>query len=208
MSSRTSAPARRRARSFRLGDTPGRRSVWVFVLVGFVAGAVLFGVGGYLVGRPGEQERMADDIRASDAARDKQQVKELTDLARTAKDDLVPVVDGLKKGTGDAATWQRTVAAAAKSFGDPPSGSTATNVARGSLTTAVDQLAVAVDTYLQGPALRQLATRQLDLAVTTWSIGATQLDQINVDAGYGHQHVYLSDNSEAFTPDGAEEGTG
>jgi hypothetical protein len=193
-----------------LGDAPERRSVWVFALVGFVVGALLFGGVGYLIGRPSEQDQMANDIRASDAARDKKQIKALTDLARTTKDDLAPVVTGLK---GDAAAaditkWQQTVAAAAKSFDDPPSGSTGTNVARGSLTAAVDQLAVAVDTYQQGPASRQLATRQLDLAVMTWSVGATQLDQINVDAGYGHQHVYLGDNPEAFTADGAEEGTG
>lgn len=210
MSPRTSAPTKRRARSFRLGETgtPERRSPWVFAIVGFVIGALLFGAGGYLVGRPSEQDQMASDIRASDAARDKQQIKELTDLARKTKDDLTPVVQGLKGETADATTWQQTVAAAAKSFDDPPSGSTETNVARGSLTAAVDQLAIAVDTYQQGPALRQLATRQLDLALMTWSVGATQLDQINVDAGYGHQHVYLGDNPEAFTPDDAEEGTG
>jgi hypothetical protein len=210
MSPRATAPTRRRARSFRLGETPHQRSPWVFAIIGFVIGAVLFGAGGYLVGRPGEQERMANDIRASDAARDKVQIKELTDLARKTKDDLTPVVEGLKgdASPADVTTWQHTVATAAKSFDDPPSGSTATNVARGSLTAAVDQLAVAVDTYQQGAALRQLATRQLDLALMTWSVGATQLDQINVDAGYGHQHIYLGDNPEAFTPDDAEEGTG
>jgi hypothetical protein len=211
MSPRTSAPARRRARSFRLGETTQeRRSPWLFAVIGFVIGALLFGAGGYLVGRPGEQERMANDIRASDAARDKVQIKELTDLARKTRDDLTPVVEGMKGAAqaADVTKWHQTVAAAAKSFDDPPSGSTATNVARGSLTAAVDQLAVAVDTYQQGASLKQLATRQLDLALLTWSVGATQLDQINVDAGYGHQHIYLGDNPEAFTPDDAEEGTG
>ncbi|TDV54987.1 hypothetical protein [Actinophytocola oryzae] len=207
MSPRSTTQARRRARSFRLGDTPERRSAWLPAVIAFVVAAVVFGGAGYLVGRPGEQERMAEDIRASDAVRDKEQIKALTDLARTTKDDLAPVVSGLRSGTGDVAQWQQVVDKAVKSFDDPPSGSTATNVARGSLAAAVDQLALAVG--VSGTD-RKLATEQLDLAVTTWSIGATQLDQVNVDAGYGHQHVYLDGDpeGEAFTPDGAEEGTG
>lgn len=217
MSPRATAPVRRRARSFRLGEETRQRPVWVFALVGFAVGALLFGGGGYLAGRPGEQERMAEDIRAADAERDKAQIKSLTELARTTKDDLVPVVSGLAGDAtaADVAGWQQTVAAAAESFDDPPSGMTATNVARGSLATAIDQLALAVSTYQQslagGAGLRELATRQRDLAVATWSIGATQLDQVNVDAGYGHQHVYLQDSpdgAEAFTPDGEPEGTG
>ncbi len=211
MSRNTTAPARRRARSFRLGETAAETPVWRRVLpavLAFVVGAVVFGVGGYLVGTPSEEARMAADIRAADAARDKVQIKELTDLARETRDDLAPVLDGLAAHTGDAAAWQRTVAAVARKFDDPPSGTTATNVARGSLAAAVDQLAVAVTAHQKGD--HDLATRQRDLAVTTWSIGATQLDQVNVDAGYGHQHVYLQSEpgGEAFTPDGEPEGHG
>lgn len=214
---RTSAPVRRRARPFRLGETQQeKRPAWVFALVGFAVGAVLFGGGGYLAGQPSEQEQMAEDIRAADAARDKEQIKSLTQLARTMKDELAPVVAGLEgdASAADLTAWQQTVDAAARSFDNPPSGATATNVARGSLATAVDQLAVALDTYQQsltgGAALRDLALRQRDLAVTTWSVGATQLDQVNIDAGYGHQHVYLqgSPDGEAFSPDGSPEGTG
>jgi hypothetical protein len=185
--------------------------VWVFALIGFAVGALLFGGGGYLAGRPSDQEQMTEDIRASDAARDSEQIKSLTDLARTMKDDLAPVVTGLTADAtaADVATWQQTVATAAKSLDDPPSGATATNVARGGLTAAVDQLAVAVDTYQQsltgGAALRELAARQREIAITTWSVGATQLDQINIDAGYGHQHVYLEGGPE---PDSVPEGTG
>ena len=42
----------------------------------------------------------------------------------------------------------------------------------------------------------------------SWSVAAAQLDQINVDAGFGHQHVYLQteQGSGAFTADGEEEG--
>jgi hypothetical protein len=218
MSPRSTAPVRRRARSFRLGETQEQqqRPAWVFALIGFAVGALLFGGGGYLAARPSEQEQMTEDIRAADAERDKVQIKSLTELARTTKDDLLPVVTGLAGDAtaADVTAWQQTVATAAKSFDNPPSGMTATNVARGSLATAIDQLALAVSTYQQslagGAGLRELATRQRDLAVATWSIGATQLDQVNVDAGYGHQHVYLQDSpdGEAFTPDGEPEGTG
>jgi hypothetical protein len=58
--------------------------------------------------------------------------------------------------------------------------------------------------------LREVAAGARDTAVTTWSVGATQLDQINVDAGHGHQHVFLPADPEsgAFTPDDAPEGSG
>jgi hypothetical protein len=176
-------------------------------VLAFVIGAVLFGVGGYLAGRPGEEATMADDLRAADAVRDKQQIKDLTELARTTGDRLAPVLTGLATpGATTVADWRTLVAEVATRFDNPPSGTTATNVARGSLTAAVDQLAVAVDTYVVSP---ELALRQRDLAVTTWSIGSTQLDQVNVDAGNGHQHVHLPDDGHgAFTPDEEPEGNG
>ena len=100
---------------------------------------------------------------------------------------------------------------------ESPSGSTATNVARGGLRAAVDGLSTALDTYaLVGtlPAAAQrgvidLAARQRTAGSTAWSIAAAQLDQINIDAGHGHQHVYLTTEpgSGAFTSDGAPEGT-
>lgn len=220
MSPRTTAPARRRARSFRLGETEERPSAWRrygAVVVALIVVAAVFAVAGYLVGRPSAADRMAADIRAGDAARDQRQITELTDVARATRDQLAPVLKGMAQPSVTAAAvtgWQRIVDAAAKSFADPPSGSTATNVARGSLATAVDQLDVAVHAYQQslagGPALRELADDQRDLAVRTWSVGATQLDQINVDAGHGHQHVHLEadPDSGAFTPDGEPEGHG
>ena len=57
-------------------------------------------------------------------------------------------------------------------------------------------------------ALSQIAGRARTAAATAWSVAAAQLDQINVDAGLGHQHVYLEteQGSGAFTADGEEEG--
>src|SRR5690606_35064554 len=99
----------------------------------------------------------------------------------------------------DVEKWRQAAAAAVQGFADPPSGETATNVARSSLASAVRQLATTVDTYamardLTGPlraAALDLAARHRADALFTWSIGATALDALNVDAGYGHQHVHL-----------------
>ncbi|MPZ84896.1 MAG: hypothetical protein GEV28_32740 [Actinophytocola sp.] len=225
MSRRTTAPPRPRARAFRLGAVEtrpsGRWRVGLVVLA-FVVGAVLFGGAGYLIGRPSDEAEQADAIRQTDAARDKRQVAELTTLARGTRDKLVPVLSGLADAlppkpaatAADVATWQQTLDAAAAAFDNPPSGGTATNVARGSLAAAVDQLDAAVRTYALsltgGTELRELAARQRDIAVTTWSVGGTQLDQVNVDAGHGHQHVFLpaDPDSGALTPDDAPEGSG
>jgi hypothetical protein len=179
------------------------------VVVAFVVGAVLFGGAGYLIARPDAEQQAAESLRQADAQRDKRQIAELTALARDTGDQLAPVLEGLAAAlppkppaaAAEVAGWQRIVDAAAARFDDPPSGMTATNVARGSLTAAVDQLAVAVDLY---PA--DLVVRQRDLALTMWSVGATQLDQINVDAGNGHQHVFLPGGE--LTADDAPEGSG
>src|SRR5690606_28418178 len=100
-------------------------------------------------------------------------------------------------------------------FADPPSGETATNVARSSLASAVRQLAVTVDTYAAArertgsarEALIDLAVRQRANAIFAWSVGATALDAVNVDAGHGHQHVFLpTSEGGALTPDPEPEG--
>ena len=75
---------------------------------------------------------------------------------------------------------------AAEPFANPPSGTTATNVARGGLRSAVEQASLAVESYLlavtgpltQRAALTALAKRQATEAATAWSVAATQLDQI------------------------------
>jgi hypothetical protein len=99
---------------------------------------------------------------------------------------------------------------------DTPSGSTATNIARNGLRNAVSELSVALDTFAAAralpaghqPRLLVMASRQRLLAVNNWSVAATQLDQLNIDAGNGHQHVYLTDSPEggATVGDGSPEG--
>ncbi|GGM00305.1 hypothetical protein [Micromonospora yangpuensis] len=217
MSRRTGKPSYLLAR-------PDNRRRLVAVGVGLVAAAVLLGGGiGYGVGRPDATEASIADLRRAETERDVQQIADLTALARQTRDQLSPILtalrpDGPAPDPAQARQWQQTMRTVAEPFANPPSGSTATNVARGGLRSAVDQAAVAVDAYAlaaESPAanrkaLTDIAVRQATLAATTWSVAATQLDQINIDAGHGHQHVYLDTGQDggAFTPDHAPEGTG
>jgi hypothetical protein len=198
--------------------------------VAFALGAIVAGGAVFVLTRPDSAEQTADRLRAESALRDKTQIKTLTELARDTRSRLIPVLDGLNLampagGTAgpaavaaaDVESWQKTAAAVAAGFADPPSGETATNVARASLTSAVRQFATAVDTYaaarnLTGPARAaalDLAVRQRANALFTWSVGATALDALNIDAGHGHQHVFLptTPGEGALTPDTEPEGS-
>ncbi|MFE7710196.1 hypothetical protein ACFU6I_31415 [Streptomyces sp. NPDC057486] len=194
-----------------------------------MSGALVVGGLVFAVTRPSSTERMADRLRAESAQRDREQIRDLTELARTTRDRLAPVLDGLDRampmpadgGTAgtpaNVAKWRQAAAAAVKDFADPPSGETATNVARSSLASAIRQIATAVDTYATSQALAgrsretvmALAVRQRADAVFTWSVGAIALDAVNGDVGYGHQPVFLpaSPGSRALTADPEHEGS-
>lgn len=181
-------------------------------------------------GGDAEVEREADRLRAEFEARDARQIVALTETARLAREDLTPVLeemseslppDGPPEGrvasSASVTEWRSAVREASARFGDPPSGETATNVARASLVAAVDGLESSILTYEQAADLpdqyraRMLerAASQRDLAVRVWSIGGTQLDAVNVDSGNGHQHVYLpaAGVGGAFSADPAPEGS-
>ena len=171
----------------------------------------------------------AEELREQFAARDKQQIKELTTRARSMVDDLTPVVVGLGETlppdgdrTGPLASaaeveeWLARVRQADEYFAETVSGETATNVARNGLGNAVDVLLEAVQTYKlaveQPPvraALLERVREQRDLAARTWSTAAIQVDVINIDAGYGHQHVTFPNSAgqAAVAPDELPEGT-
>lgn len=182
-----------------------------------VAMAIGVGVGQEIAG-PSSSEAAVASIRQAEAQRDVVQIGELTQMARHTKQLLTPVVSGLAQSFTDAqlASWQQIMRQETQRYAVTVSGATATNVARGGFRAAVDMLSVARDTYAlartlpagQQQAVLDVAARQRVLAVTTWSVAATQLDQLNVDAGNGHQHVYLTDRPDggAMTPDGTPEG--
>ncbi len=200
------------------------------LVAAFLIGALVAGGLVFWTTRPSSIEQVADQIRAESALRDKTQITTLTELARTTRDRLVPVTEGLSRampvdGTAgpavvsdaDVESWRKAATAAVDGFADPPSGETATNVARSTLASAVRQLATTVDTYASARALEgtarttalDLAVRQRTNALFAWSVAATALDALNVDAGNGHQHVFLptSPGEGELTPDTEPEGS-
>ncbi|WP_203862939.1 hypothetical protein [Plantactinospora mayteni] len=197
----------------------------------FALGALLAGpIGAVTAG--GDGAPVGDQVaqlRAEEARRDNAQIVDLTAQARKVQQSLVPVLDGLAASVptagaspGPPATrtavtgWQTATSAAVEGFADPPSAGTGVNIARSGLAAAVRALDLAVDTYaaaLAAPdvsrsSLLELAGRQRDVAVATWSTAATQLDVLNIDAGHGHAHVFLPavPGQGALTADGAPEG--
>jgi len=176
-----------------------------------------------------ETQREIERLRREAAVRDKQQIQDLTDRARGMVDDFTPIIVGLgrtlppdSQRIGPLASaakvddWRARVQKADEYFADTVSGETATNVARNGFSDAVDVLRETVETYklaLENPSLRkplfERARSQRDLAARAWSTAATQLDAINIDAGYGHQHVVFpnSAGTAAVPPDELPEGT-
>ncbi|MEO3859968.1 hypothetical protein [Acrocarpospora sp. B8E8] len=196
--------------------------------------AVVAGLGGaavgYLVAVPDASEVAIADLRKADADRDVKQIGELTTLAKSTAAELDKVLAALAlavpRDTTTAAQpavpeivrgWQDVVRKVAEKHAESPSGMTATNVARGGFRSAVNALGAALDTYAlvqtlpedQRKPLLDLVSRQRSTAVMMWSVAATQLDQLNVDAGNGHQHAYLTGvpGDGAITPDQIPEGT-
>jgi hypothetical protein len=227
MSNRTKArPAARGVRPA-TGPSPARRIAPL--AIAFAVGALLAGPIGALAAddSPTADDRVAA-LQAEEAKRDSTQIVELTGKARQVQERLVPVLDGLAtavppgKAPGPAAAasdvegWQAVTGKAVEDFANPPSGGTGVNIARSGLAAAVRSLDAAVDTYAaalaQPPAARatlfELAGRQRDIAVATWSTAATQLDVLNIDSGNGHAHVFLpaAPGQGALTADGAPEG--
>ncbi|WP_324649841.1 hypothetical protein [Georgenia sp. H159] len=199
-----------------------------------VAGAaLLLGVGGTLgvtalADRPDDAESTAAAVQQANEQRDVEATRELTSIAREIAEDLEPALVGLATAIPEADSpgplasaaevdaWSGSVDDALAAFGDTSSAGTAVNVARSSLTAAVEQFQAVVSTYeaalaadgAQQQRLIEIAGQQRSTAVLTWSVAATQIDFINVEADLGHAHVVLP-----ATPgsgdhlDGAPEGT-
>lgn len=174
-------------------------------------------------------EEGAEELSQQFAERDKQQIEELTARTRSMVDELAPVLAGLgrtlppgSERTGpvaapaDVEEWRGIVLEADEYFAETVSGETTTNVARNGFANAVDALLESVETYglaVEQPAARaallERARAQRDLAARTWSTASIQLDYINIEAGYGHQHVVFppSSGEAAAPPDSLPEGT-
>lgn len=205
-----------------IGRQSARPAGQVLRILAGLAVAVVVGV---LIGMqsaaPGSADSQVEQLRAQEIARDGAQITELTSRARATATAITPIVDGLAdpgKVTDEQVTrWKQAIGTEVAWYSTTVSGMTATNVARGALRNAVEQLAAALETVAAARALpasaRQpvlaVATRQRELAVAAWSVAATQLDQINVDSGNGHQHVYLNTTGidGLMAGDGAPEGS-
>src|ERR1700754_2378999 len=93
-----------------------RRVPLAATIAGLVIAALVAGLVGYFVGRPDATTRAIDDIKAQEAKRDLDQIRDLTAVARRSQETLTTLlnafdtaVDGTKPV--DAATvkgWQQT----------------------------------------------------------------------------------------------------
>jgi hypothetical protein len=172
--------------------------------------------------------KSAEELSAEFSARDKEQIEQLTTEAKDVAERLQPVMTDLEKalpregaapdqaGDGQVQEWLDTVRDAAAPYQESISGGTGHNVARMTLTAALDGLVTAIETYqLAGglgtdrAALLERASAQRDNAIRTWSAAGVQIDAINVDVGFGHQHVAQLGGAEAGgqPPDSLPEGT-
>lgn len=228
MSNRTKLRAGPRGSAPATTTSTGRRLA--ALALAFALGALLAGpIGAATAGGDSPVTDQVSQLRADEARRDATQIVDLTAQARQVQQSLVPVLDGLARavpvgdappgppaGPADVTGWQAATAKAVESFADPPSAGTGVNIARSGLAAAVRSLDIAVDTYAaalavsaaERPRLLEIAGRQRDVAVATWSTAATQLDVLNIDAGNGHAHVFLPavPGQDALTADHAPEG--
>jgi hypothetical protein len=196
--------------------TPRRRGFWIALAVVLaavnivLATLVLTSGGNDDDGGDPVAERVAE-LEAQEEARGVELVAELTQQTTAAHAGLLGVIEGLHTvvpagGTAvvspsvNPGAWHTAVGAAIGTYGDPPSGSTEFNTVRNGLLLAIDLLGSAATAYesaVVAPAgpqqdeLLELAGRLRDQAVAAWSVAATQLDVLNIDAGYGHAHITL-----------------
>lgn len=166
-------------------------------------------------------------VRAEEARRDVALIGALTDQARRVVQTLAPVLDGLAAtmpvGSSELGAvapkervdaWRSTSRAVVAEFAETTSAGTAVNIARSGLAAAARQVDLAVAAYGEALAAPDpvpwlaTAARQRDVAVATWSVAATQLDVLNIEAGRGHAHVFLPAHpgQGALTADGVPEG--
>jgi hypothetical protein len=196
--------------------TRSKKLVWIsvpLIIVAFVAGLLL----GKPVAAITDSPDPVAEMKKQEAQRDATQIVDLTAQARRMQEGLVPVLDGLASTTAtkdQVSSWQRITKAYVDEFSERPSAGTAVNIARSGLATSVKQLDLAVTTYsqaLDAPNKEPLLTnakQQRELGIVTWSVAATQLDVLNIDAGKGHAHIFLPSEpgQGAMTSDGTPEG--
>jgi hypothetical protein len=161
----------------------------------------------------------AEELEKQFAERDRQQIKQMTEQARDIADGLAPPLRAFGSALRDGGTpspassqWLDKARKYAAMFQESESGETATNVARAALRASLDGFVSAIEIYrLPGDreAIIERAREQRDIAIRTWSAASIQLDAINIDAGFGHQHVPQlgGESAGGIPPDSLPEGT-
>ncbi|WP_017603361.1 hypothetical protein [Nocardiopsis alkaliphila] len=158
------------------------------------------------------------------------QVAELIEHTRAAREGLVPVLEFLDEipPTDDSSDMEdlpslddiderlRAVRDARAHLDHAETGETGFDVTQAGLRGSVDVLYSALNAYRAAgrsdgdrrAELLELATDLRDQAVRAWSVAATQLDLISIDAGHGHIHLYLPGPADvgAMEPDDARDG--
>lgn len=198
-----------------VSPTPAGRSAWwltggAIVAVGAIVAAVVFYFTGDDAVTP-DAGRVAE-LEASAGERDLEQVEELVHHTRAAHEELLPLVESLDEvvpadgsepgrddpGSDELEGWVGIADEAVGHFDDVPSGETDYNIAHAGLANSVDLLGSSVTAYAnaleaEDEALREEMTELAgDLrtqAVRSWSVAATQLDVLSIDAGHGHVHL-------------------
>ncbi|QVQ53335.1 hypothetical protein J4H86_06090 [Spiractinospora alimapuensis] len=232
----TATPTRRRRGNAarpptRQPDTPPRRRRTL--LVGVAVAALSAAAITTVVVTGGDDDTVLPDpdrvaeLEQQESERDVAQVEELITLTEDTHDAVADVVgeldtalppDGGSGPVADSDTvgeWRDTLADVATDLEDPPSGSSEYNVARTGLKGSIDLLVSSVSAYdmaLDGddldPELTELASSLRTQAVNAWSVSATQLDLLAVEAELGHVHLYLDSvaTEDAMAPDAHPEG--
>ncbi|WP_380166714.1 hypothetical protein [Jannaschia sp. R86511] len=163
-------------------------------------------------------ERIAE-LQAEEAERDAQAVQLLTEQTTGVLDLVSPVVIGAGEHTPGSPPpsaetveqWRAALVSAEQAFGDPPSAGTDVNVARSGLSASLLNLETMVDAFALAASAQpadveaalEVAASARRSAALSWSVGATQLDAVNVAADQGHVHLFLPPvpDSGALTPD-------
>jgi len=167
------------------------------------------------------QEQTAEELQEQFAERDRQQVERMTGEAKEIADAFGPTLaafdEALRKRTPPTPASEQWLDKAddyAEQFRPTESGETATNVARAALRESLEGLVNAIATYRLAAsgnpdAIIARARNQRDIAIRTWSAASTQIDAINIAAGFGHQHVPQlgGEAVRGIAPDTLPEGT-
>ena len=151
----------------------------------------------------------AEELQAEFDEGDRRQIEDLTTQAKSIAEQLHVSRAGSRRRSRDAATCRsRSPTTRCRSGWTPRgtrprplsesiSGGTGHNVgaarcarpSTGGLATAIATYRLAGEPGADREAIPAQAKAQRDNAIRTWSAASIQIDAINVDAGFGHQHV-------------------